>query len=219
MVTKSGTNRFHGEGLYTNRNPELTWANALNDPGTDNVQNQYAAGTGRPIRRDKLLFFAGVEKNQLQTPFFVRFTCPAGYYDPLCHLPLPWRPAHGRGGDGGVYLVAPRGKRRAAHGVDAQRCHGPDHRQSSVAGSPFTGITLQTTDTAGATATQAMSFTINPSRAPVNNALLNGSHAFLLTGFDPQGRPQASAGRFIADGAGNSVSGTLDSNGTGLAAA
>jgi len=32
VVTKSGTNRIHGEALYTNRNPWLTWPDALNDP-------------------------------------------------------------------------------------------------------------------------------------------------------------------------------------------
>ena len=82
VVTKSGTNRFHGEALYTNRNPTLTWADALNDPGTDNVQNQYAFAVGGPIRHDRLFFFAGIEKNDLQTPYFVRFTCPATYFDP-----------------------------------------------------------------------------------------------------------------------------------------
>ncbi len=82
VVTKSGSNRFHGEALYTNRNPTFTWVDALNDPGTDNVQNQYAFALGGPIKRDRLFFFAGIEKNDLQTPYFVRFTCPAGYYDP-----------------------------------------------------------------------------------------------------------------------------------------
>ncbi|MGP0070277.1 MAG: hypothetical protein ACLQGP_42585, partial [Isosphaeraceae bacterium] len=44
VVTKSGTNRFHGQALYTNRNPTLTWADALNDPEATNNQNQVAFG-------------------------------------------------------------------------------------------------------------------------------------------------------------------------------
>ncbi len=89
VVTKSGTNRFHGEALYTNRNPTFTWPDALNDPEATNNQNQVAFGIGGPIIHDKLFFFAGVEKNWLEVPFFVRFNgCPTAgpksttpYYD------------------------------------------------------------------------------------------------------------------------------------------
>jgi hypothetical protein len=85
VVTKSGTNRFHGEALYTNRNPWLTWPDALNDPEATNNQNQIAFGVGGPIIKDKLFFYAGVEKTVFEVPFFVRVgsNCPtAGYYDP-----------------------------------------------------------------------------------------------------------------------------------------
>jgi len=85
VVTKSGTNRFHGEALYTNRNPWLTWPDALNDPEATNNQNQFAVGVGGPIIKDKLFFYAGVEKTVFEVPFFVRIgsNCPtASYYDP-----------------------------------------------------------------------------------------------------------------------------------------
>ena len=85
VVTKSGTNRFHGEALYSNRNPWLTWPDALNDPEANNNQNQFAFGIGGPIFKDKLFFFAGVEKTVFEVPYFVRIgpNCPtAGYYDP-----------------------------------------------------------------------------------------------------------------------------------------
>jgi hypothetical protein len=85
VVTKSGTNRFHGEALYTNRNPWLTWPDALNNPEATNNQNQFAVSVGGPLIHDKLFFFAGVEKTYFQVPFFVRVggNCPiAGYYDP-----------------------------------------------------------------------------------------------------------------------------------------
>jgi len=92
VVTKSGTNRFHGEAFYSNRNPWLTWPDALNDPEASNNQNQFGFGIGGPILRDKLFFFAGIEKTEFEIPFFVRFNpnCPiGGYYDqtglsPLC---------------------------------------------------------------------------------------------------------------------------------------
>jgi Carboxypeptidase regulatory-like domain/TonB dependent receptor len=85
VVTKSGTNRLHGEGIYTNRNPWLTWPDALNDPEATNNQNQFAFGVGGPILKDKLFFYAGVEKTWFEVPFFVRVgsNCPtASYYDP-----------------------------------------------------------------------------------------------------------------------------------------
>jgi len=85
VVTKSGTNRFHGEALYTNRNPWLTWPDALNDPEATNNQNQFGVGVGGPIFKDKLFFYAGVEKTVFEVPYFVRIgsNCPtAGYYDP-----------------------------------------------------------------------------------------------------------------------------------------
>ena len=88
----------------------------------------------------------------------------------------------------------------------------------TIAGST-SGIVLQANDSAAASATQSMTFTINPARSAASNALLNGSYAFLLTGFDSLGRPQATAGRFTADGAGNITGGSLDANGTGLATA
>ena len=84
VVTKSGANRFHGEALYTNRNPWLTWPDALNDPEATNNQNQIAFGIGGPIIKDKLFFYAASEKTVFEVPFFVRIgsNCPtAVYYD------------------------------------------------------------------------------------------------------------------------------------------
>jgi hypothetical protein len=91
VVTKSGTNRFHGEAVYSNRNPWLTWPDALGDPEATNNQNQFGFGFGGPILRDRLFFFAGVEKTEFEVPFFVRINgnCPvAGYYDPTGLSPL-----------------------------------------------------------------------------------------------------------------------------------
>jgi len=81
-----------------------------------------------------------------------------------------------------------------------------------------TGIVVQATDSKSATATQAMSFTINPTRSSANNSEFKGQYAFLLTGFDASGKPLTTAGSFTADGAGNITTGVDDTNGTGLAA-
>jgi hypothetical protein len=89
---------------------------------------------------------------------------------------------------------------------------------TTAVGSPFTGIVVEATDHLGATATQSLTLNINASRSSVNNAMLSGQYAFLLTGFDATGHPLAMAGKFTADGNGNLTSGLLDINGTGLSA-
>ena len=95
-----------------------------------------------------------------------------------------------------------------------------------ITGTPTTaattpGVVVQANDSAtpSASSTLSMTFTINPARSAASNALLTGSYAFLLSGFDAQGNPRATAGRFVADGLGNITSGSLDTNSTGLATA
>ncbi len=90
---------------------------------------------------------------------------------------------------------------------------------TTTAGSPFTGIVVQATDSLSATATQAMTITFNPARSNANNSELNGQYAFLLSGFDSNGNPLTTAGTFTTDGAGHITSGVIDVNGTGLSAA
>lgn len=75
-VTKSGSNEFHGEVLYLNRNPTLTSPDAFNNKG-NNKQNQFGGSIGGPISRNRVLFFLGFEQNFLRIPYFVRFGTPA----------------------------------------------------------------------------------------------------------------------------------------------
>jgi hypothetical protein len=65
-------------------------------------------------------------------------------------------------------------------------------------------FTIKVTDSNGAFGTQALSITINP---PLN--ALNGSYAFLFSGFDASGSV-AIAGSFTADGMGNLTTGVED---------
>jgi hypothetical protein len=71
-VTKSGSNHFHGEALYLNRNPALTDTDAFGR-AQDNRQQQFGGAIGGPIQKDRLFFFAAVEQNFLRTPYFVKF--------------------------------------------------------------------------------------------------------------------------------------------------
>ncbi len=78
VVTKSGTNKFHGEGLYANRNGKMTSPDAFGNDSSANAQNQFGGSVGGPIRRDKLFFFAAVEKNKVNIPYTVKFDTPTG---------------------------------------------------------------------------------------------------------------------------------------------
>ena len=75
-VTKSGTNDWHGEALYLNRNPHLTAPDAFENKG-QNQQNQFGGSVGGAFKKDRAFFFVGAEQNFLRIPYFVRFATPA----------------------------------------------------------------------------------------------------------------------------------------------
>jgi len=63
VVTRSGTNQFHGEGFYFFRDQTLN----ANLPGATNnpfQRNQFGASLGGPIIKNKLFFFADGERNK-----------------------------------------------------------------------------------------------------------------------------------------------------------
>ena len=71
VVTKSGTNEFHGTLYYYNRNEALAENNPFTTPNASGViaknelrNQQYGASIGGPILRRKLFFFANYEKQQ-----------------------------------------------------------------------------------------------------------------------------------------------------------
>ncbi len=71
-VTKSGTNNWHGEGFYMNRNANLTSPDAFGNPAL-NIQHQFGGSAGGPIKKDRTFLFAAVEQNDLNLPFVVKF--------------------------------------------------------------------------------------------------------------------------------------------------
>lgn len=78
-------------------------------------------------------------------------------------------------------------------------------------------FTVQVTDSATpnpGTATADLSLTINPSLA--FNSELNGNYAFLLNGFDVNGKRFVAAGSFLANGSAGTISnGLIDTNDSG----
>jgi hypothetical protein len=94
VTTKSGTNKYHGEGYYAFRDQTF---DANLPGGSDNYfqRNQYGGNFGGPILKDKLFFFLDVERTQqaLINPVLPSgpFTGLAGNYD------SPFREVEGLG--------------------------------------------------------------------------------------------------------------------------
>src|SRR5271165_2201912 len=63
VTTKSGTNKYHGEGYYAFRDQTL---DANLPGGSDNYfqRNQYGGNFGGPILKDKLFFFLDIERTK-----------------------------------------------------------------------------------------------------------------------------------------------------------
>ncbi len=78
VVTKSGTNAYHGAGFYQNRNGAMTSPDAFGNDSSSNSQHQFGGSLGGPIMRDKLFFFGAVEKNLVSIPYTVKFDPPTG---------------------------------------------------------------------------------------------------------------------------------------------
>jgi hypothetical protein len=77
-VTKSGTNDWHGEGFYMNRNSDLTSPDAFGNPAV-NMQHQFGGAMGGHIKKDRTFFFVAAEQDFLNLPFVVQFQPqPAG---------------------------------------------------------------------------------------------------------------------------------------------
>jgi hypothetical protein len=73
-VTKSGTNRFHGDAFYYNRN-SATGANdaidkAAGNPRPLNVLQQFGADIGGPIMKDKAFFYFDYEQQRHKDPLY-----------------------------------------------------------------------------------------------------------------------------------------------------
>lgn len=82
VVTKSGTNAYHGDLFEFNRNTAFNARNYFADSIGKFIQNQFGGTIGGPIRRDKVFFFADYQgtrtiQGQTQTT-----TVPDGTLDP-----------------------------------------------------------------------------------------------------------------------------------------
>jgi hypothetical protein len=61
IITKSGTNQFHGSAYYFGMNDALNAKALLSGPNPVLRQNQYGATIGGPIRKDRTFYFVSYE--------------------------------------------------------------------------------------------------------------------------------------------------------------
>ncbi len=70
VITKSGTNQFHGEAFWEHRNDALDangfFTNLAGNALPEYKRNKFGATVGGPIIKDKLLFFANYEGSRLR---------------------------------------------------------------------------------------------------------------------------------------------------------
>ena len=111
VVTKSGTNRFHGSLFEFNRNDKLQATDFFTNKlgGTKNPlhRNQYGASIGGPIRKNKTFFFYSWEALQQSNPIPTTAVVPtvaqrASVTDPIAknllqYFPLPTDPTQAAG--------------------------------------------------------------------------------------------------------------------------
>ncbi len=61
VTTRSGTNQFHGTAYEFLRNTDLNSRPFFNPARGENIQNQFGANIGGPIKHDKIFFWGGWE--------------------------------------------------------------------------------------------------------------------------------------------------------------
>src|SRR5215475_6761710 len=66
VVTKSGTNQFHGSGFEFFRNKSLNSKGFYDPVKPDSIQNQFGGTIGGPIKKDKTFFFGSYEGRRVK---------------------------------------------------------------------------------------------------------------------------------------------------------
>ncbi len=73
VVTKSGSNHFHGTGFYFLRDNALNAQHPFMDFKPKSRQEQFGFTFGGPLRRNRAFFFAGWDQHRFRIPTVVRF--------------------------------------------------------------------------------------------------------------------------------------------------
>jgi hypothetical protein len=77
VITKSGTNNFHGSGFYYLRHREFSPRTIFGDD-TAPTRQQFGATIGGPLKQDRTFFFTAYDGQQQHDALVIRFNNPAG---------------------------------------------------------------------------------------------------------------------------------------------
>ncbi len=73
VVTKSGSNHFHGSAFYFGRNSALDARHAFMPVKPGSLQHQFGFTLGGPLKRNRAFFFAGYDQHIFHVPTVVQF--------------------------------------------------------------------------------------------------------------------------------------------------
>ena len=91
VVTKSGSNHYHGSTFYYMRDSLFNAQHPFTDTKPDDRQQQFGFTFGGPIKRNRAFFFAGLDQHIFHIPTIVRFldgssqVVPQKGLEPLYH--------------------------------------------------------------------------------------------------------------------------------------
>ena len=75
VVTKEGSNKYHGEAFYIGR-PSWTATDAFGHT-VNNAQNEFGGSLGGPIKKNRAYFYVGAEQDFVNVPFWTQFESQA----------------------------------------------------------------------------------------------------------------------------------------------
>jgi len=78
-ITRSGSNRLHGEGFYQLRHEKWGADNPILGIRSSERLQQFGGAVGGPIKQDRLFFFGAIEKQISRTPRQVQFPLLASF--------------------------------------------------------------------------------------------------------------------------------------------
>ncbi|HTD43865.1 MAG TPA: carboxypeptidase regulatory-like domain-containing protein [Bryobacteraceae bacterium] len=77
VITKSGTNQFHGQAFEYFRHKSFAPVTILGDR-VATTRNQFGGAVGGPVKKDKLFFFAVYDGSREKIPGIIRFNSTSG---------------------------------------------------------------------------------------------------------------------------------------------
>jgi hypothetical protein len=83
VVTRSGSNQWHGSGFYFLRNSAFDATHAFTDLKPHDDQHQFGGTVGGPLRRNRAFFFGGFDQHIFHLPTVVQFVNGSSVVTPV----------------------------------------------------------------------------------------------------------------------------------------